>query len=91
MITPRSEGEKKPFISPADRLIAEQEGLYYKLSEAADLVGKSQNTLRRLMRSKKVKAPSYEIKQGDMTMYLYTAEDIEEIRNYYGAQKPQKR
>lgn len=91
VISPREPAENKPFVSPADRLVAEQSGQYYKLSEVATVVGKSSATIRRLMRMGRVKAPSYQIRQGDMLVYLFTPEDIEEIRNYFGSQKPEKR
>lgn len=91
-ISPRDpEQEKETFLSPADRLVADLPRPYYKLSDVAKILNKSPATIRRLMRGKKVKAPSYKIEQGGMLVYLFTPEDIEEIRAYYGSQTPQKR
>lgn len=79
-------------LSPADRLVSELDGEYYKLSEAADLIGVSASTLRRLLKSDKVKAPTYQIKRGEMTVYVYTPDDIAEIKQYYADSKiPSKR
>jgi hypothetical protein len=77
--------------SPADRLISSLDGTFYKLSEAAQLVGRSDITLRRLIHKKKVKAPSYQIRQGSSKYYLFTPEDIEELKSYYGKQGLEKR
>jgi predicted transcriptional regulator len=76
----RTEGE---FVPPSDALISSLDGTYYKLSEAVILTGKSASTLRRLMKKNLVKAPSGMVRQGKNTYYLYTPEDIQEIRDYY--------
>jgi hypothetical protein len=92
-LTPRKQevSDKSKWLPPADKLVADQAGEFYKLSDVARIVGKSATTIRRLMRGNRVKAPSYEVRQGDMVVYLFTPDDIEEIRRYYGSQKPQKR
>ena len=73
--------------SPADRLVSNLDGEYFKLTEAAVIVGVSPTTLRRLMRRKGVglRAPSYKIQQGKMLVYLYSADDINELRLYFAA------
>lgn len=75
--------------SPADRLVSNLDGEYYKLTEAAAIVGVSPTTLRRLMRRKGtgLAAPSYKIQQGEMLVYLYSADDINELRVYFAAGK----
>lgn len=84
---PRKEGEiftsKRP--TPARRYIDSLDGEYYLLSEAAAMVGISQQTLRRLIRraDKTVRAPSYKGHQGKMEIYIFSAEDIEELKEYY--------
>ena len=47
------------------------------------MVGKSENTLRRLIRKGKTKAPSFQLTRGGMQMYLYTSDDVQEIKDYY--------
>lgn len=73
--------------TPAEKYIADLDGEYYRLSEVADLVGVSPGTLRRLIKSpkKKVKAPSYEGHLGRMPIYVFSRDDLEEIRAYYAA------
>lgn len=40
-------------------------------------------TLRRAMYNKRVKAPSFEVWEGKMKVYAYTADDIQELREYF--------
>lgn len=86
-MTPDLEPRERPGhpsrLSPADRLVSELDGEFYKLSEVAEIVGVSQMTLRRLLHNDKIDAPSYQIKRGKMTIYVYTPEDIQEIKRYY--------
>lgn len=84
-VTPRQQSDdSEVFVSPADRLISSLEGTYFKLTEVADLLGKSEITLRRLIKKNVVKAPSFQIRQGENLYYLYTPDDVEELRKYYG-------
>jgi len=77
--------------SPADKLISSLDGTYYKLSEVAVLVGRSDITIRRLIRKKRIKAPSYQIRQGTSYYYLFTPEDVQELKDYYGKQGLERR
>jgi hypothetical protein len=79
-------------ISPADRLISELDGIFYKLTEAAEIVGVSSMSLRRLLKNPDVKAPTYQIERGKMTVYIYTEQDIQELTDYYSKSRvPVKR
>lgn len=80
-------------VSPADRLVSSLTGVYFKTSETAEILGVSQQTLRRLMRdeTKKLSAPSMMVEQGGMVIYLYTPKDIEELQAYFNGQKPTRR
>lgn len=89
-VTPRDDVEGI-FISPADRLVSAQQGTFYKLSEAAQILGVSSTTLRRLMRNDAVKAPSFQVRQRKMKVYLYTPEDLIELREYFAQQVPERR
>ena len=71
-------------ISPAEKIMAELPGTYYRLAEVSKIIGVSPKTLRRLIHSGRTKAPSQQISVGGMKMYLYTPEDIQELKNYYG-------
>lgn len=70
-------------ISPAARLVSSLDGQYYLLSEVADILGKDQMTIRRAMYRGRVKAPSHEVWEGKMKVYLYTPDDIQELRDYF--------
>ena len=85
-ISPREEAEGV-FVSPADRLVSELDGTYYKLTEAAKILNVAPITLRRLMRKHGIKAPSYQVNQGEMKVYLYTPDDLEELSEYFIAQR----
>lgn len=86
--TPQSKRTDHPSggASPAARLVSALDGQYYLLSEVAEILGKSQMTIRRAMYNKRVKAPSLELNQGKMKIYLYTTDDIQELRDYYAPQ-----
>lgn len=70
-------------ISPAARLVSSLDGQYYLLSEVADILNKDQMTIRRAMYKGRVNAPSYEVWEGKMKVYIYTADDIQELREYF--------
>ena len=40
-------------------------------------------TIRRAMYKGRVNAPSYEVWEGKMKVYIYTADDIQELREYF--------
>lgn len=85
--TRRKPGEKIPSnnvkASPAEQFVRNLDGEYYLLSEAAEILGVAKNTLRRLIVTDKVKAPSYIDSLGKMKFYIFSKEDIEEVRQYY--------
>lgn len=53
------------------------------VSEVADILGVSQATLRRLTDSDAVKAPSQEYRVGKWWVYLYTEEDVQELKEHF--------
>lgn len=85
--TKRKPGEKIPSnntkASPAEVYVRNLNGEYYLLGEVAELVGIAKNTLRRLITTEKVKAPSLIGSLGGMSFYIFTKEDVAEIRDYY--------
>lgn len=93
-VEPRGEIDTEPVVSPADRLVSNLDGTYYKLTEAAEILEVSPTTLRRLMRKANtgLKAPSYQITQGNMKVYLYSQDDLTELRLYFAPGRvPSKR
>lgn len=73
-----------PPSTPADRIMAELPGVYYRLTEVAAMLNVSESTLRRHIRKGVSKAPSQQIVHGGMRMYLYTPDDVEELRRLFG-------
>ena len=80
---PRKGAFKSDSVTPVDRVMAELPGVYYRLSEVAEIVGVHHKTVRRLIRRGVTKAPSEQITRGGMRMYLYTPKDVEELKAYY--------
>lgn len=79
---PRSAGRK----SPADRMIEEQGDGYYTIRHSSEVCGLHVETLRRLLRTNKVDAPSNVMIRGGMHIWLLTDEDLIEVANYFGVQ-----
>lgn len=86
-IRPRTRAKKKTegAVSPVDRQLAQLPGDYTKLTDAAAQLGCSVSTLRRLLWNQDLRAPSYEMLMGRSIVYLYTPEDITELRAYLDA------
>lgn len=82
-IVERSKIAPKSRVSPVDVEIAKLDGEYYKLKEAAEMVGVSDRTLRRLIASKKLDIPKDVLVMGQVTVYLFTPEEIEQLKEYY--------
>ena len=69
--------------SPAQRIIDSLPGTFYTMRQTADLCGVHVETLRRLCRTDRVKAPTKATKTGKMVIYLFTPEDVEEVQTYF--------
>ena len=72
-------------LDPATRLVRSLEGEYFKLSEAAEILGVPESTLRALIKDASEGgdpdgAPKQYIPFGKIPIYLYTHEDIDRIR-----------
>lgn len=71
-------------VSPVERIIAQEVGdeKVMTVSQAAIALGISQTTLRRIYRSGKhpKTGPSKELARGNLRVYLYTEENIEELK-----------
>lgn len=76
---------REGFIPPADRLISELDGKYYKLSEVAKILGVGTRKLRKLLDDPNIKAPSKQAWMGEMKVFLYSEEDVEELKQYFNA------
>jgi hypothetical protein len=71
--------------TPAETYVRNLPGVNYLLSEVAEIVGLNSHTIRRLIKANppRVKAPSYVGQLGKQQIYIFTEEDVEEIRSYY--------
>jgi len=72
--------------SPFQLIMDSLDGEFYSMRQAARMTGVHIETLRRLCHTDRVKAPSKATKQGGLFVYLFTPEDIEEVREYFAAQ-----
>lgn len=76
-------------ISPAHRIIAALDGDYTTMRQAAAICGVHIETMRRLCRTDAVKAPSLATKRGKLVIYLFTDEDVEEVKEYFNVKAEQ--
>lgn len=74
-------------MSPAEAYVRSLGDGYYMLSEVAEKAGVTSQTLRRLIKDpdKKIKAPSYIGNMGEMEIYVFTEQDVAEIKAHYQA------
>lgn len=79
----KREGRFDTKPTPVDRIMASLDGTYYRLSEVAKMVNRSPNTVRRTIGKPGIHAPSYQVKQGGLEIYLYTPDDVEELRKHF--------
>lgn len=70
-------------VSPIDREIEKLEGTYYKLSEVARKIGRSESSIRKLVRNQELAVPSKTLVIGRVHTYLFTPEDVKLISKHY--------
>lgn len=85
---PRKKGEVVPNrgkVSPAETYVRNLPGKNYLLSEVAKMVDMDSHTIRRLIKAdpQRVNAPSLIGRMGNQEIYVFTEDDVEEIRAYY--------
>lgn len=76
--------------SPATRIIESLDGEYYTMRQTAEMIDVHIETLRRICRTSRVKAPSKATTQGQLVIYLFTPEDVEEVREYFHGKDEQQ-
>lgn len=75
-----------------DEAVREMSPPRYTTSQAADLVGKSEDTLRRWRSGRDpVYSPAHFAQFGQVKVPLYTREDIEEMRRIAKERRPGRR
>ena len=89
--------KRMPRKAPATRLIESlPEGLL-TARQVAEKFEVNIETIRRLARAKdengkeRFKAPSKAARTGELIIWIYTPEDIEELAEYFGERSPKKR
>lgn len=69
---------------PATRFVRQLPGDWYKLSEAAELIGVSHSTLRKLISDdREGLVPGHFAMFGKNRIYLYSDDDIERLRKHF--------
>jgi hypothetical protein len=69
--------------SPAARILESLDGEYYSMRQTAEMCDVHIETLRRLCRTSRVNAPSKATRIGKLVIYLFTPEDVEEVKAYF--------
>lgn len=82
--TPRDRTNEHPYLntSPIALVMAQLEGTFYTITETSKITGIPVSTLRRWYRTSETKAPSKEVHNGKQKIYLYTPEDLEELKQH---------
>ena len=74
-------------MDPSTRFVRALDGDFYMLREAAEMLGVSTQTLRKTVHDEKINAPSFWVMFGKLKIYLYTRDDIEEVRAWFKARE----
>lgn len=94
-IVDASEIQTQPKKAPATRMIEALPKGYLTTRQVAEHFDCNIETIRRLARAKdadgkhKFKAPSKAAKSGELVIWVYTPEDLEELAVYFGKRSPQ--
>ena len=89
-IVEASSVERKTRKAPATRIIEQLPDGLMTARDVAERFDVNIETIRRLARAKgadgkpRFKAPSKAAKSGDLVIWVYTPEDIEELAEYFG-------
>jgi hypothetical protein len=89
-IVDASEVKRQTRTSPATRMIEKIPDGLYTARDMAERFDVNIETIRRLARAKddkgkdKFKAPSKAAKNGELIIWVYTPEDVDELAEYFG-------
>jgi transposase len=96
-IVDASEVKRQPRKAPATRMIESLPPGLMTARQVADKFDVNIETIRRLARAKdsdgndRFTAPSKAAKSGELIIWVYTAEDINELAEYFGERVPKLR
>ena len=80
MATERKNPGKKGRTSPVTEYVRSLGNDYRTTQEVADVLGVSPNTVRKFAKDPDLKAPTYLAPFGKTVVYLYTTEDVDELK-----------
>jgi len=69
-------------MDPSTRFVRSLDGEYFMLREVAAMLGISTQSLRKTVPNKSIEAPSFWVMFGKLKIYLYTRDDIDELRKH---------
>ena len=84
--------ETRSRVSPITRILQNaglDNGEYRTFSQVAEIYGRHPQTIRNLSRARDengerlIKGPSYKVKHGKMTIYLFDKSDLEDLDHYF--------
>lgn len=75
--------EQEEQVSPVIRYVRNLDGDYHTTGEVADELGVSDQLIRKWARQRVADVPSYVAPFGNTHIYLYTSDDIEQLREYH--------
>lgn len=96
-IVDASEIKMRPRKSPATRLAESLPDGMLSARQVAEHFDVNIETIRRLARAKdengkpKFNAPSKAARQGDLIIWAYTQEDMDELSEYFGVKTPKRK
>lgn len=82
---------ESPLLKYIGALAAKTGTNYYTVSQAAALVGRSADTLARWRKRRYVNAPSAQCDFDTEVVYLYTDDDIRELKEFAATMYPGRR
>lgn len=101
MVNPKivdaAEVRRQPRKAPATRMIEALPPGYLTARQVAEKFGVNIETVRRLARAKDIdgndrfKAPSNAAQSGELIIWLYNEDDVEELAEYFGDRYPKPR
>lgn len=92
-----SEIKTQPRKAPATRMIEQLPANMLVARQVAERFDVNIETIRRLARAKdangkpRFKAPSMAAKSGELVIWVYTPEDVDELAEYFGERNNRKR
>lgn len=85
---PSDDVQFSSYIVKAAKRDAGSRGRLYTTSEVADLLGYSPAQVKRWRRNAVAPQPTFAVERGQLTVKLYTTDDLKQLRSWASQQKP---